>query len=202
MGRETTERCAHALISRSDPTRIVARSIALRNSRRFPAMDAAAKSATPRGSAKLPAHTWRQRRPPTLPDRRYGRAEEADEWGTPRCGNRGPRETSAPNQLLEVGVGGRNYPDIHLEIVVAAQPLHFSLFQESEDLALQRQGHVSDLIEKQRAAVRRMNASDTRLHRAGERSLGISEEFRFKQSLWMAAQFTTTRGCFLRGLIV
>ena len=83
--------------------------------------------------------------------------------------------------LLQVSVGGRNHPYIHAQIVVAADALHLALLQKAQNLALQRQRHVADFVQKQRSAMRGLNAPDARLQRAGKCALGVAEQLGFQQ---------------------
>jgi len=61
---------------------------------------------------------------------------------------------------FQINVGGRNYAHIDPQIVVAANALYFTLLKKPQDLALQRQGHIANLVEKQGAPVGCVNAPD------------------------------------------
>src|SRR5882724_6525589 len=84
------------------------------------------------------------------------------------------------NQLAQVAVGCGHHPHVNLETVRTTQPLHFALFQKSQQLGLQAERQFADFIEKEGSTLRRVNSTDARLHRPGERSLGISEQFGFE----------------------
>ena len=79
--------------------------------------------------------------------------------------------------LLQVGIGRRDYADIDFEVLVPSKPLDLALFEEPEDFALQREGHIADFVEEERASMRRVDAPDARLYGAGEGALGKTEEF-------------------------
>ena len=85
------------------------------------------------------------------------------------------------DQFAQIRVGRRHHSDVHPETVRAAQSLHFALLQKSQQLGLQAQRQFADFIEEKRSALRRVNSSDARLHRSGERSLGVAEQFSLEQ---------------------
>ena len=66
-------------------------------------------------------------------------------------------------------------PHIDPEDVRAAQPLHFALVEEAQQLGLHAQRQLAYLVEKQCAAMSAVNAPDARLHRAGESAAHIAE---------------------------
>ena len=72
------------------------------------------------------------------------------------------------HKTLQIRVRRCYYPHIHLQIVVSANSLNFSLFQETEDFALQRERHVPNLVQEECSPMRRMNAADARLDGSGE----------------------------------
>jgi hypothetical protein len=72
------------------------------------------------------------------------------------------------HKAMQIGVRRCYYPHIHLQIVVPAYSLHFSLLQKTEDFALQRERHVPNLVQEECSPVRRMNAAYARLDRSGE----------------------------------
>src|SRR5512140_1883288 len=84
---------------------------------------------------------------------------------------------------MEVGVGGCDNADVHTQRVGAAQPLHFPLLQKTQQFRLKAEWQIANFIEEERPPVGGMNASDTRLHRSGECSLHVPEEFGFEKSL-------------------
>ena len=84
-----------------------------------------------------------------------------------------------------VNVGGRKSLERpRLEYVRTAQPLHFALLQEPQQLGLHSKRQIPNFVQKQCAAMRVMNASKPRLDCAGEGAAHVSEQLSFEQSLW------------------
>ncbi len=65
--------------------------------------------------------------------------------------------------------------------VHGAHWLHFALLQGAEKLCLEVDGHVGDFVQEDRAVRAGFEQSLAGLHRAGESSLHIAEEFRFDE---------------------
>ena len=57
---------------------------------------------------------------------------------------------------FEIAVGGGDHADIHFGSLIAAHGPDFLLLQDPQQLGLHLQGQFADLIEKDRAAVRRL----------------------------------------------
>ena len=64
-----------------------------------------------------------------------------------------------------------------------ADPLDHALLQEAQQLDLERQRHVADLVEEQRAALRLLDLALGGLDRAGEGALFVPEQLAFEQGL-------------------
>src|SRR5262249_687870 len=60
---------------------------------------------------------------------------------------------------------------------------HRAVFQNAEELPLQRDRQQADLIEEDRAAVSRLEQAGLRLAGVGERAALVAEELRLQQSL-------------------
>ena len=58
-----------------------------------------------------------------------------------------------------------------------AEPYHFTLLNDSEQLDLDRQGELADFVQKQRAAVRGLEETGPVLNGAGKGATGVSEQF-------------------------
>jgi hypothetical protein len=84
---------------------------------------------------------------------------------------------------LQIGVCRRYHPNVHLQVVIAADSLHFALFEKAQHFALQRQRHITNLVKEQRPHMRRMDSANTRLHSASERTFHIAKQFGFKKRL-------------------
>src|SRR5713226_486838 len=92
-------------------------------------------------------------------------------------------EAAPRDQLVEVVVGRGDHPDVDLDRVLAAHALERLLFQRAQHLGLRLQAHVSDLVEKERAAVGRLELSLAPRHRARERPLLVPEQLGLDQLL-------------------
>ena len=93
--------------------------------------------------------------------------------------------TEAPlaDHFRQILVGGGNDPHVHLARFVAAQRAHFAFLQYPQQLGLQRQGHVTDLVEEQGAAMGIVDQAAVIPVGAGEGALAIAEQFTFQQML-------------------
>ena len=78
-------------------------------------------------------------------------------------------------------MGGGHNAHIHLHRLVVAHPLQLAALHKAQQLGLQRQRHLADLVQKQRAAVGGFDAPRAPLHRAGKGAARMAKEFGFKQ---------------------
>ena len=106
-----------------------------------------------------------------LPQRRQSQEDRAD-----------AEVEIAPESILldqpcQVPMGRRDQPDIHPTVLYISEAPEASFFEDLEQLGLHRKVHVSDLVEKQRAAVRDFQQSDLARDRSGERPFFVTEEF-------------------------
>src|SRR5262249_24062993 len=69
---------------------------------------------------------------------------------------------------LEVAVGGGDQPHVGADRLVAADALERLLLQDAQQLGLQRQRHVADLVQEQRAAADLLELADALAVGAGE----------------------------------
>ncbi len=83
----------------------------------------------------------------------------------------------------KVAVGGRHQPDVGVQGSRATDPLESALFQDAQDFGLDRQGQLSNLVEKQGAAVRHLEASSLSAVSTGEGAFFVSEELALDQRL-------------------
>ena len=88
---------------------------------------------------------------------------------------------SLRSSLIEHSVRGRDDAHVHLNRLRSAHPFEFALLKHPEQLGLNLQGHITHLIEKQRARIRQLEASGLVLDRAGEGPPHVSEQFAFQQ---------------------
>src|SRR3989449_4829584 len=68
-------------------------------------------------------------------------------------------EPARPDRQLEGDTGGGDGPHVHSDRRPAARPLHRSFLQCPQQLGLRREGKVDDLVEKQAAALGKLEAS-------------------------------------------
>ena len=92
-------------------------------------------------------------------------------------------EFAGASHFFERLVGGADQPEIDLAEGAAAEALNLVIFEDAEQLGLQRQGEGRNLVEKERAAVGHFNVSGAGFGGAGERAALAAEEFRFDQVL-------------------
>ncbi len=85
-------------------------------------------------------------------------------------------ELAVRDTFPQVHVGGRDDPHVDLEGVDAPQPHELPLLNHPQEFRLRFQRHVSDLVEKNRAAVRQFE--QTLFHRDGacERAFDVAEQ--------------------------
>ena len=92
-------------------------------------------------------------------------------------------EIAPAYRVLQVGGGRRDHPDVAAQHLVGADRLEFLFLQHAQQLALQRQRHVADLVEKQRAALGHLQLAQAALALgAGEGAGRGAEEFRFEEA--------------------
>ena len=92
-------------------------------------------------------------------------------------------EAARDDLLLEISIGGRKNAQVDLPRRIGAEGLERPVLEDPQQLCLCQQRHLADLIEKQRAAVGRHEASVAPDRRAGEGALLVAEELRFEQTL-------------------
>src|SRR5262249_5600823 len=92
-------------------------------------------------------------------------------------------ESARPDVLLEVTVGGGHHAGVDLDRIRAADALEASLLQIAEQLRLELRGEIPDLVEEDRPAPRRLEATGLVLPRAGERAAHVSEELALEEML-------------------
>jgi len=96
-------------------------------------------------------------------------------------------------------VRGADHAHVDCDLLAPAEPLDRTLLQEAQQLGLQRARQVADLVEEQRALVRRLDLADGLLRRAGEGALLVAEQLALEKRLGMAAQLMATKRCDRRG---
>src|ERR1700720_2736961 len=84
----------------------------------------------------------------------------------------------------QVAVGGGDQPDVHFDGSRAAQPLELAFLQYPEKFDLNRGGHVSDFIEKQRTIVCHFKFAGLAGCGPGESSFFVAEQFALQKIFW------------------
>ncbi len=90
-------------------------------------------------------------------------------------------EPALAHRLLQVHIGRRNDPHIHLDLLRPAQMHKPPVLQHAQDLRLHIHPHRANLVEKQRAAVRHLEQPLLRRNRRSERALHVPEQRRLQQ---------------------
>ncbi len=82
---------------------------------------------------------------------------------------------------FEILVRGSDYPHVHSHGVVVPDALDLAILQKAQHLGLETDGHLANLVEKKRAAMRCFDAAGARLDSAGEGSASVAEELGLEQ---------------------
>ena len=82
---------------------------------------------------------------------------------------------------IEVAIGRREDPTVHLDRLVAPQPLDSPLGEGTKKFRLKMHGHLPDLVQKERPALGLLESSDAPLAGAGEGALFKAEELRLQK---------------------
>ncbi|MNE86294.1 hypothetical protein D3C80_1833790 [compost metagenome] len=77
-------------------------------------------------------------------------------------------------------MGGGDYAHIDLVGFVAAQRAYFAFLQHAQQFGLQGQGHVADFVEKQGAAIGRIEQALMIAVGAGEGAFAVTEQLAFQ----------------------
>ena len=86
-------------------------------------------------------------------------------------------ELSCFRHRAQVGVGRGDEAHVHGDGFARAHPLETAVLDHAQDFLLHRHRHLADFVEKQRAAVRRLEPPRPPPRRAGERPRLVAEEF-------------------------
>lgn len=90
-------------------------------------------------------------------------------------------EAALFDQGFQVLVGGGDHAHIHADQLAPADTEEFVLGQHAQQSGLQRQRHIADFIQKQRAAVGLFEAAYVPLGGAGEGAGFVAEQLAFQQ---------------------
>src|SRR6516225_2432580 len=86
--------------------------------------------------------------------------------------------------LREFAVCGGDYSDVDLTRFRRADPNHLAVGKNTQKFCLRFQGHLANLIEKQRALVRRFEQPAAAPVRARESSSFMAKQLAFEQRRW------------------
>ena len=92
-------------------------------------------------------------------------------------------ESPSPHFSLERHIRGGNDPRGNANRLLAAERLHLSVLESTQELALRGKGNVGDLIEEQGTAVRALEVPVLSLMRSRERALLVPEELGFDERI-------------------
>src|ERR1700751_341095 len=84
--------------------------------------------------------------------------------------------------------------DIDPHRLVLANPLQFPALEKTQQLGLKREWHLANLIQKERAAVRRFNAACPALYGASERAARVSEKLGLQQCFGVCGEIQRDEG--------
>src|SRR5690242_9634320 len=91
-------------------------------------------------------------------------------------------EFPVPNHLLQVLVGRSNDPNIDSRGANATHGLELTLLEDTQELRLKFNRHVSNFVEEQSATVRQREPADMGIDSSREGPAFVSEEFAFEQA--------------------
>ena len=84
-------------------------------------------------------------------------------------------------------MSGRYHAHVHGYRLGRSDRSHFAFLQHPQQLDLQRERHITDFVQEQRAAVGRLKKPLMRGNRARERAACMPEQLRFEQLRWNRA---------------
>ena len=92
-------------------------------------------------------------------------------------------ESPGRHLVAECPVGRRNDAHVDVQRPIATDALELPLLQDTQEFALQLQGYLADLVEKQRAAIGKLEATDTVTMRTCKSAFDMAKELAFEQLL-------------------
>ena len=91
-------------------------------------------------------------------------------------------ELAFVDELLEIALGPGDDAHVHRNRPGSADALHLPVLQRTQQLHLHREGHVVDIIEKQRATLCQLEPARLVLDGTGECAAFVAEELRLDQA--------------------
>ncbi len=92
-------------------------------------------------------------------------------------------EAAILHRSLELSVRGGDDPNVGRALIRIAHAAELSLLQEAEELGLRRQGQLPDLIQKERAAIARLDETYPIPVSTGECAADVAEQLTLDESL-------------------
>ena len=92
-------------------------------------------------------------------------------------------ECALAHHGLQIPVSCRQYAHIHADGIGAADRTYLVLLQNAQQFHLQPHRHVADFVQQQRTSLGGLEESLMIASSAGERSAGVTKEFRLEQLL-------------------
>ena len=96
---------------------------------------------------------------------------------------RSSRNRSASTSAQQVAVAGRDHPGVDANRLRIADAFKLLLLQHAQQLDLQVVRRGVDLVQEDRAGVRRLEPADAVIDRAGEGAANVPEQLAFQQAL-------------------
>ncbi|MNH10705.1 hypothetical protein D3C79_701920 [compost metagenome] len=90
-------------------------------------------------------------------------------------------EQAFANAVRQVAVGGGNDAHIHMQRLVRPQALDLAVLQGAQQFGLHAQGQLADFVEKQRAAIGRIETPGAVTVGTGEGTFDVAEQLAFGQ---------------------
>jgi dipeptidyl aminopeptidase/acylaminoacyl peptidase len=84
---------------------------------------------------------------------------------------------------LEVAVRGRHDANVDVDLAIAADGPHLALLQHAQELGLERERHLADLVEEERALLGLDEEAGARVLRVRERATRVPEELALEEVL-------------------
>src|SRR5207244_10912833 len=85
-------------------------------------------------------------------------------------------EAARRDRRLQILIGRRDQPDVHLDRPRAADALELVVLERAQQLRLQRRRELADLVEEDGPPFRNLELAFLQRERAGERAFLVSEE--------------------------
>src|SRR5213079_3657527 len=133
---------------------------------------------------------------PPLAERRYGDADDV------QAEEEVLAEAPGAHRRLEVLVGGGDDAHVGADRLPAADARELALLEDAQELRLERERHVGDLVQEQRAACGGLELADAPLDRAREGAALVAEELTLEELVRDGRAVERHEGSAARGVVV